>query len=198
MITFLQGLLAEKSPTRAVVNVGGVGYEVFIPLSSFDRLPPDEAPVTILTYHHVREDAQLLYGFMTADERDMFTRLLDVSGIGPRLALSVLSGLSVREIKSAIVNGDAKRLSGISGIGRKTAERILVELKDKITPGEALEAVSGEEGGGGDVRIRDAVMALVALGYKQADALKMARAAVEQVDAGAGVEEIIRRALSRP
>lgn len=198
MITFLQGILAEKAPARAVINVGGVGYEVLIPLSSYDRLPPPEAPVKLLTFHHVREDAQQLFGFMSEEERDMFDRLLDVSGIGPKLALAALSGMSVREIKMSIIAGDSKRLSGISGIGKKTAERIVVELKDKITAGEALEATAGADAAtGNDVRLRDTVMALIALGYKQADALKLARTAAEQAGPDAGVEELVRRALSR-
>ena len=198
MITFLQGILAEKAPARAVINVGGVGYEVLIPLSSYDRLPPPEAPVKLLTFHHVREDAQQLFGFMSEEERDMFDRLLDVSGIGPKLALAALSGMSVREIKMSIIAGDSKRLSGISGIGKKTAERIVVELKDKITAGEALEATAGADAAtGNDVRLRDTVMALIALGYKQADALKLARTATEQAGPDAGVEELVRRALSR-
>ncbi|HMO52125.1 MAG TPA: Holliday junction branch migration protein RuvA [Kiritimatiellia bacterium] len=197
MITFLQGVLVEKAPSRAVLNVGGVGYEVFIPLSSYDRLPPPDAPVTLLTYHHIREDQQSLFGFATEAERDMFERLLDISGVGPKLALSVLSGLSVRELKASIVEGNTKRLSGISGIGKKTAERIVVELKDKISAGEALEATAGGEVSPDDLRLRDAVMALVALGYKQADALKMARVAAEQAGPKAPVEEVIRRSLAR-
>lgn len=198
MITFLHGILAEKAPARAVINVGGVGYEVLIPLSSYDRLPPPEAPVKLLTYHHVREDAHQLFGFISEDERDMFDRLLDISGIGPKLALAVLSGMSVREIKMSIIEGNSKRLSGISGIGKKTAERIVVELKDKITAGEALEATAGADAvSGGDVRLRDTVMALIALGYKQADALKLARTAAEQAGPDANVEELVRRALSR-
>jgi Holliday junction DNA helicase RuvA len=198
MITFLQGILVEKAPARAVLNVGGIGYEVFIPISSYDRLPPVEAEVRVLTYHHVREDAHLLFGFVTEAERNMFDRLLDVGGIGPKLALAVLSGLSVRDIKAAIVEGDSKRLSSISGIGKKTAERIVVELKDKISAGEALEATSGaEEAMSGDSRLRDTVMALIALGYKQADALKMVRAAAGQAGPDASVEDLIRLALSR-
>lgn len=198
MITFLQGTLAEKSPSRAVMNVGGVGYEVHIPLSSYDRLPPVEAPVKLLTYHHVREDAHQLFGFMSDEERDMFDRLLSVSGIGPKLALAVLSGLSVREIKVSLIGADVKRLSGISGIGKKTAERMVVELKDKISAGEALEATSGDDmKNEGDVRLRDTVMALIALGYKQADAMNMAREAAEKAGPKAGVEELIRRALAR-
>lgn len=198
MITFLEGILVEKEPSRAVVNVHGVGYEVFIPLSSYDRLPPADAPVKVLTYHQVREDAQILYGFMSEAERGMFLRLLDVSGVGPKLGLAVLSGLSVRDIKLAIVSADTKRLSGISGIGKKTAERIVVELKDKLSAGEALEAKAGPDSSlDGDNRIRDAVMALISLGYKQADALTMARAAAEKAGPNAPVEDIIRRSLAQ-
>jgi len=198
MITFLQGILADKTPTRAVINVQGVGYEVFIPISSFDRLPAVEADIKILTYHHVREDAQILYGFCTEAERNLFDLLLDVSGIGPKLALTVLSGMSVREIKVAIVTGDVKRLSGISGIGKKTAERLIMELKDKVSAGEAVEVTSaGDDAMPGDVRIRDTVMALIALGYKQADALKMARTAADAAGPDAPVEDLIRRSLAR-
>ncbi len=197
MITFLQGNLVEKSPARAVIAAGGVGYEVLIPLSSYDRLPSPEHPVKLLTYHHVREDAELLFGFGTQTERLMFERLLDISGIGPKLALAVLSGLSVRDIKTAIVEGDTKRLSSISGIGRKTAERIVVELKDKISAGEALEALAGADATPADHRIRDAVKALIALGDKQVDALTKVRAAAEAVGPEAGVEDLIRRALAR-
>lgn len=198
MITFLQGVLVEKEPARAVINVGGVGYEVLIPLSSYDRLPMAENSVKLLTYHHVREDAQILYGFATDAERDMFNRLLSVSGVGPKLALTALSGLSVRELKISIVGADIKRLSGISGIGKKTAERIVVELKDKISSGEALEATAGvDESMPGEIRLRDTVMALISLGYKQVDALKLARAAAEKLGPDAPVEDLIRGSLAR-
>jgi holliday junction DNA helicase RuvA len=198
MITFLQGTLAEKTPARAVINVGGVGYETLISLNSYDRLPPPEAPVRLLTYYHVREDAHQLFGFVTEEERDLFDRLLDVNGIGPKLALSVLSGMSVREVKASIVEGNVKRLSSISGVGKKTAERIVVELKDKISAGEALEAVAGDDAmPGSDARLRDTVSALIALGYKQVDAIKMTREAADKAGPDAGVEELVRRALSR-
>jgi Holliday junction DNA helicase RuvA len=198
MITFVQGVLVEKEPERAVVNVGGLGYEVFIPLSTYDRLPLVDEPVKVLTYHHVREDAHLLYGFATEDERDLFNRLLAVSGIGPKIALAALSGMSVRELKASIVGADVKRLSGISGIGKKTAERIVVELKDKISAGEALEAVAGaDEAMPSEVRLRDTVMALIALGYKQQDALAMARKAAEKAGPDAPVEDLIRRSLAQ-
>jgi Holliday junction DNA helicase RuvA len=198
MIAFLDGILEEKQPTRVTLNVGGVGHEVFIPLSSFDRLPSTGARCRLLTHDHVREDARQLYGFTTAAERRAFELLIGVSGIGPRTALSALSGLSPRELAAAIVEGDVKRLSSISGIGKKTAERIVVELRDKLTAGEALEAVAGapEEASAGDIRRRDALSALVALGYKQADAIRMLAAAVPADADGLSVEDLVRRALT--
>jgi Holliday junction DNA helicase RuvA len=197
MIAFVDGLLVEKQPTHVVLDVAGVGYEVHIPLSSYDRLPAVGARSRLLTHHHVREDAQLLYGFATEGERRMFRLLLDVSGIGPKLALSALSGLSVRELKAAIVTNDIKRLSGVSGIGRKTAERISMELRDKLSEGEALEALAGPEDlTDGDLRLRDAIAALVSLGYKQEDARKQVLAARKALPADAGVEALIKKALS--
>ncbi len=196
MIHFLEGVLVDKDPTRVVLNVAGVGYEVFIPLSSYDGLPAPGATCRILTYHHVREDCQSLYGFLSAEERRMFMMLLDVSGIGPKLAVTVLSGLSLRELVAAIAKRDVKRLSSISGIGRKTAERIVVELADKITAGEAMQAVAGGEAAPADVRLRDAILALIALDYKQAEAQKMVQAAMAGLPPDATVEEIVRRALA--
>src|SRR3954469_6497537 len=143
MITFLDGNLTSALPTQAIVNVGGVGYEVFIPLSSYDKLPAAGQPIEILTHLHVREDAQILYGFMTAPERDLFRLLVNhVSGIGPKMALAVLSGMSVSNFKAAVVNNDVTSLSRISGLGKKTAERIVLELKDKVGVAAAWEASS--------------------------------------------------------
>lgn len=199
MITFLDGIIEDKQPTHLVVNVGGVGYEVIIPLSSYDRLPGQGERCRILTHHHVREDAHQLFGFMTSEERRVFLLLLGVSGIGPKTALSVLSGLSVRELKLAITGGDVKRLSSISGIGRKTAERMVVELKDKFGAGEVMEAAAGglvppaEE-----VKLRDAVLALISLGYKRPEAQDMVlRVMSDAAVARETVEEIVRKALSR-
>src|SRR5438270_3461172 len=133
MITFLHGTLAAALPTQAVVDVRGVGYEVFIPLSSYDKLPVPGQPVQILTHLHVREDAHVLYGFMSAAERDLFRLLVNhVSGIGPKTALDVLSGTTVTSFKACVVAGDIAALSKTKGIGKKTAERIVVELKDKV------------------------------------------------------------------
>ncbi|MBP7828355.1 MAG: Holliday junction branch migration protein RuvA [Kiritimatiellae bacterium] len=196
MITFLEGRLVEKDPTRVVVNVQGVGYEVFIPLSSYDRLPAPGEPLRLLTYDHVREDLHALYGFATDEERRLFLLLMGVSGIGPRLALTALSGLSVRDLKAAVAQGDVKRLSSVSGIGKKTAERIVVELRDKLTAGEALEAVAGTAAGEPDARLRDAILALVSLGYKQADAQKRVRDILSGVGPKTTVEEIVRLALA--
>src|SRR5690348_5062377 len=132
MITFLDGKLVNALPTQAIIDVGGVGYEVFIPLSSYDKLPAVGQPIRILTHLAVREDAHVLYGYMTRAERDLFRLLVNnVSGIGPKLALAVLSGMSVNNFKVAVVNSDIAAISKISGLGKKTAERIVLELKDK-------------------------------------------------------------------
>jgi len=197
MITFLQGNVVEKHPTRAVVEINGVGYEVFIPLSSFDRLPAAGESCRILTYEHIREDIHQLFGFMTDPERQMFLLLMSTSGVGPKIGLAALSGMSVREIKAAIVQGDVKRLSSISGIGKKLAERIILELKDKIDEAEALAAVAGAESATPeDLRTRDAVMALIALGYKQDGARKMITDALRGAKGEMSVEDVVRKALN--
>ena len=196
MITFAEGILEEKSPTRIVLNVHGVGYEVFIPLCSYDRLPSQGESCRILTHDYIREDAHTLFGFSSEEEREFFLRMLGISGIGPKLALSALSGLPVRDFKLAVLSNDVKRISSIQGIGKKTAERIVVELKDKIADSEALEAVSGtvEES---RQESRDAVLALVALGYRKEDAARMVMAAEKKAGDCAGVEELVRAALAR-
>lgn len=194
MITFLEGTLEEKQPARVVMNIGGIGYEVAVPLSSFDRLPPEGESARLLIYHHITDSSQALFGFATHEERRMFTLLLGVSGIGPKIAVSALSGLSVREFKAALIDRDVKRISSISGIGKKTAERIVVELRDKFSRGETLEALSGTDAEPGDHRLRDAALALVSLGYKQDDARKM----IKKLDLTPelSVEEMVRMALT--
>ncbi len=194
MITFLEGILEEKRPGYVVMNVGGVGYEVLVPLSSFDRLPPEGAKTRLLIYHHITEVSQVLFGFATDDERRMFILLLGVSGIGPKTAISALSGMSVRELKTALIEGDVKRLSSISGIGKKTAERMIVELRDKFSPGEALETLAGTDDLPSDSRLRDAALALISLGYKQDDARKMVKAL--KLEATTSVEALVRMALT--
>lgn len=200
MIHFLRGKLLETLPTQIVVDVGGVGYEVLIPLSSFDKLPPRGNDITILTHLAIREDAHVLYGFMSAAERDMFRLLINtVSGIGPKIALNILSGVNISALRSAVAMGDVKALSQISGVGKKTAERIVVELKDKLGKPAALE------GGGAaraqlspeDEKYHDAVAALMALGYKQPDAHEAVRCAQALLGSQGSVEQLVRAALRK-
>src|SRR3982075_958 len=163
MITFLDGKLASALPTQAIIDVGGVAYEVFIPLSSYDKLPAAGQPVHILTHLHVREDAHILYGFMTAAERDLFRLLLNnVSGVGPKLALAVLSGMSVASFKAAVVAGDIAAISTMKGLGKKTAERVVLERRDKVGVAAAWEAASaGHAPSPAEASINDAVLALI-------------------------------------
>ena len=172
MITFLHGTLVEALPTQVIVEVNGVGYEVLIPLSSYDKLPQPGQEVKLLTHLAIRDDAHVLYGFMSAAERDLFRLLINtVSGIGPKIALNVLSGISVTTFRGAVANGDVKALSQISGVGKKTAERIVVELKDKIGAAGAWEAASAQRAlSPEDQKLNDAVLALMALGFKQIEA----------------------------
>ncbi len=199
MIVFIEGVLDMKEPTMAVVQTGGVGYEVFIPLSCFDRLPAEGQRIRLHIYDHVREDDHLLYGFTTQDERRTFVLLLGVTGIGPRLALSLLSGLAPRELKAAVAAGDVKRLSQVQGIGKKTAERIVLELRDKVGPAELTGADSAPlPMDPASIIMRDAALALVALGYKRGEAETLIRKAVEGADGAAtDVELLIRKALAR-
>ncbi|MSU44167.1 MAG: Holliday junction branch migration protein RuvA [Pedosphaera sp.] len=199
MIGFLQGKIVEALPTQVVLDVHGVGYEVLIPLSSFERLPPVGQEVRLLTHLSVREDAHVLFGFATAGERTLFRLLIrTITGIGPKSALSILSGISVATFYDAVSSGDVKRLSGISGVGKKTAERIVVELKDKL----------GEWGGGSGAAAstsvpaagqtaHDAALALEALGYKPKDAQDAVRAAVAVLGAAATVDRLVRAALQK-
>ena len=198
MITFLDGKLASALPTQAIVDVGGVGYEIFIPLSSYDKLPAAGQGIRILTHLHVREDAQILYGFMTAAERDLFRLLVNnVSGIGPKLALAVLSGMSVNSFKTAVVNSDVASLSKISGLGKKTAERIVLELKDKLGVAAAWEAASAMHAPTPEQeQANEAVLALIALGYKQSDAHKAVRE-MQEKDEAKPAEELVKLALKR-
>lgn len=199
MITFLHGKLIEALPTQVTVDVNGIGYEALIPLSSFDKLPLPGQSIKLLTQLVVREDAHTLYGFMTSEERDLFRLLIHtVSGIGPKTALNVLSGISVTAFRGAVANGDLKSLSKISGVGKKTAERIVVELKDKIGMAGAWEAASAKHGLSVDEqRINDAVLALVALGFKQIEAHDSIRAAQAVLGTQATVEELVRACLKK-
>lgn len=197
MIAFLEGILVEKTPTRVVLNVGGVGYEVFVPLSTYDRLGPPRQTCRLLTYDFVREDQHSLFGFASEQERRVFILLMSVTGIGPKIALSALSGLTVSELCGAIAGGDVKRLSGITGIGRKLAERLVVELRDKLSEGEGLAARAAAADIRGDHRARDAALALVSLGYRQTEAQQMVSAVLSPGESAWTVEDIVRKALTR-
>src|SRR5277367_2184512 len=193
MITFLHGKLVEALPAQVTVDVNGVGYEVLIPLSSFDKLPAPGSDVKLLTHLAIRDDAHVLYGFVTAAEREMFRLLIHtVSGIGPKIALNILSGMNVTALRGAVANGDVKSLSQISGVGKKTAERIVVELKDKIGAAAAWEAMSAQRSlSSGDQKMNDAVLALMALGFKQVEAHDSIRAAQAMLGAEATVEDLV-------
>ena len=199
MITFLHGKLVEALPTQATVDVNGIGYEVLIPLSSYDKLPQPGGEVKLLTHLAVREDAHILYGFMTAAERDLFRLLINtVSGIGPKIALNILSGMSTTAFRGAVARGDVKALSQISGVGKKTAERIVLELKDKIGVAGAWEAASAERAlSPEDQKVNDAVLALMALGYKQAEAYDSVRKALALAGPQATVEDLVRACLKQ-
>jgi Holliday junction DNA helicase RuvA len=199
MIAFLHGKLIEALPTLATIEVNGVGYDVLIPLSSYDKLPSHGQTVKILTHLVVREDAHVLYGFMTATERQVFRLLIKtVSGIGPKIALNILSGITVTAFRGAVAGSDAKMLSQISGVGKKTAERIIIELKDKIGPGGVLEAQSAQRTlSAEDQKVNDAVLALIALGYKPAEAHETIRATQALLGPTAGVEELVRASLRK-
>jgi Holliday junction DNA helicase RuvA len=198
MITFLDGQLVSALPTQAVVDVNGVGYEVFIPLSSYDKLPVVGEAIHLLTHLAVREDAHVLYGFMTPAERDLFRLLVNnVTGIGPKLALAVLSGMSVNNFKAAVVNSDVTALAKISGLGKKTAERIVLELKDKLGVAAVWETAAAAHAPTPEQKqANEAVLALIALGYKQVDAHQAVRELQTRSEA-ISAEELVKLALKK-
>lgn len=187
MIGKLTGTLLEKNPPEVLVDCHGVGYEVQVPMSTFYNLPQVGQPISLLTHFIVREDAQLLYGFATAQERQTFRELINISGVGPRMALSLLSGLSIEELAQAVATQEAGRLVKVPGIGKKTAERLLLELKgklgDAVVTGAAAQVKSDAQA--------DILQALLALGYSD----KEASACLKQLPADIGVSEGIKLAL---
>jgi Holliday junction DNA helicase RuvA len=199
MISFLHGKLVEALPTQVIVDVNGVGYEVLIPLSSFDKLPQPGTEVKLLTQLIVREDAHILYGFASGAERELFRLLINnVSGIGPKTALNILSGMNAVTFRGAVAGGDVKSLSQISGVGKKTAERIVVELRDKVGAAGAWEASSAARSlSASDQKVNDAVLALMALGFKQPEAHESIRAAQAVLGEQASVEQLVRAALKK-
>jgi Holliday junction DNA helicase RuvA len=182
MIGRITGLLAEKTPPLVLVDVGGVGYEIDVPMSSFYNLPALGERVTLLTHFVVREDAQVLFGFLTTAERATFRLLVKISGVGPRTALAILSGLSVGELSLAVAQQSSTRLVKVPGIGKKTAERLLLELKDKLAPDLGAPAAAVGDAGS------DIVQALIALGYNEREATTALKALPAGVAVGDGIK----------
>ena len=189
MIGRLKGILVEKNPPQAVIDVNGVGYEVDVSMQTFYRLPATGEAVQLYTQLVVREDAHLLFGFATADERATFRQLVKVSGIGAKTALGILSAMSVAELAQAVAQEDVKRLSSAPGIGKKTAERMVLELRGKLAGGDGLPAAAAAAEGGSE----DVVGALLALGYSEREA----RAAAKDLPAGTETGEGVRLALRK-
>ncbi len=185
MIGRLTGTLADKSPPQLLIDVNGVGYEVDVPMSSYYNLPALGERVTLLTHFIVREDAQILFGFLTHDERQTFRLLIKITGVGPRMALSLLSGLSVSELAQAVARQETGRLVKVPGIGKKTAERLLLELKGKLA-----DAISAPASAANDSQA-DILQALIALGYSDREAA----AALKTLPADASVSDGIKLAL---
>jgi Holliday junction DNA helicase RuvA len=201
MITSVSGILVSATPLSAVIETGGLGYEIHIPVTTAERLPQPGQAAKLHTLAVYREDSQTLYGFATTEERDFFRLLVEkVTGVGPKMALSVMSKLSLGTLKSAIAAGDVGLLAKCPGIGKKTAERLVIELRDKLNPAEfgtiSASKVAGDAASAGtDSQVNDAVLALTALGYKAADADKAVRQAWIALGPTATTEALIKKAL---
>jgi holliday junction DNA helicase RuvA len=194
MIAFLRGRVLSKQPNRVVVEVEGIGYDVFVPLSTFYDVGDEGDEVALRTYLHVREDALQLYGFLTELERQVFERLIAISGIGPKLAIAVLSGMDTRDLVAAVQRGDVPRLTGIPGIGKKTAERIVLELRDRLTQLVAPASGAAPIVSAADRFRADLLSALQNLGYHRQQAEKAIDAAVTSAP-DATFEQALRGAL---
>ncbi len=202
MITSISGILVSATPLAAIIETGGFGYEVHIPITTAERLPQPGQRAKLHTLAVYREDAQTLYGFATEEERDFFRLLVEkVTGVGPKMALSVLSKLSLATLKGAIAAGDVGLLAKCPGIGKKTAERLVIELRDKLNPTELGSTASSKSAAGtptaipAENKIRDAVLALVTLGYKAGDADQAVRQAWVGLGPTASTEALIKKAL---
>jgi Holliday junction DNA helicase RuvA len=196
MIARLSGTLIQKSVTQCILDVHGTGYHVVVPLSTFYELPEDGLPVVLQIHTHVREDAISLYGFFTEEEREVFQLMISVSGIGPKLAINILSGISAGEWAHAVAMEDIKRLTGIPGVGRKTAERMILELKDKaVKLGSAASPVGGATFHTGEQVKEDALSALVNLGYKGSSARDAVERIMKEALEPLSLDRILKRAL---
>jgi holliday junction DNA helicase RuvA len=195
MLAYLKGTLVEKNPTNIIIDIHGVGFNVIIPVSSFDKLGDTGEEALILTHLHVREDAMILFGFVTKEEKELFELLLSVSGVGPKLAIGILSGAGVEEFKNYIYHKNLTALTSISGIGKKTAERLIVELFDKISKQMILKDIK-PIGSSEDYEIKNqAIQALCILGYARAVAEKSVTAVLFTSAEPMALEDIIKKAL---
>jgi holliday junction DNA helicase RuvA len=198
MIGQIRGQLLRKKPNHILVDVHGVGYEVHIPLTTFYEMPGEGNEVVLKIHTHVREDALSLFGFITQREKDLFLKLISISGIGPKLGISILSGAKVEELAQAVADGNLTRLVAIPGVGRKTAERLVLELKNQITPFLLPEHVPAERGEGkSDGLQEDILSALVNLGYPRAGAEKALSAVIRSGECGRTFEDLLRHTLRR-
>jgi len=197
MIAKLTGILGVKAVDQVVVDVRDVGYRVFIPLSTYYELPEINAPVSLLIHTYVREDALQLFGFLSVDERDLFEALLRVTKVGPKLALAMLSGMSASDLQQAIIEGNVPRLSAVPGVGRKTAERLVLELREKLARGKPELAIDVISSGNGQQAVTDAVTALQNLGYARVVAERTMSRVLRTMDATETppLKELIRTAL---
>lgn len=195
MITYLDGIVTHKDPTQVWLDLNGVGYELFIPLSTYERLPRLNERIKLLTHFHVREDAQTLYGFYSPEEKELFLKLIAISGIGPKMAITILSGATPTQFKSRIVAGDVKALTLIPGIGQKTAQRIIVELREKIGGTDESLPDGFDTMFGGSIS-DEALKALLSLGYRRGEALKALKKASQELGSEATVEAILKSALN--
>lgn len=193
MINSIKGALSEISPTNITITANGIGYEILISLSTFDKLPKVGSDCKILTYLHVREDILQLYGFLTHEEKDLFKLLLTVSGIGPKTALTILSGMTIENLKNAIASENTGLLNEIPGVGKKTAQRIIIELKERVG-GVGIKLpkpILKEE----ELILNDAISALLNLGYKQMPAQGAVEKALAEAESKIKLEDLIKRAL---
>jgi Holliday junction DNA helicase RuvA len=196
MIESVRGFLLKKVPTFCVVNCSGIGIGIFISLNTYQNLGEEGSEINLLTYLHVREDALLLYGFYEESEREMFRKLISISGIGPRLTMTILSGLSVMELRKAITSEDVDVLTKIPGIGKKTAQRVILELKEKISLSAPLtySAIPGLSPQEKD-KVNQALQALVTLGYRQTDAKNVLERTLKKLGNQVSLEDLVKYAL---
>jgi len=192
MYSYIEGIITEKTPTIAILNVGGIGYEIHISLTSYEQLGNINEKAKLYTHLHVRDDAHLLFGFYSREERKLFLQLMSISGVGPRLAQSILSGIKISELKRAIIGEDIQVLTSITGVGKKTAQRLIVELKERI---EKVEKIHAGEGTAALGITEEAMLALVSLGYNKSVAERSIKKVLNESEKDITIEALIKRAL---